>query len=357
MAAATAPPAALLLLPTPTSPTSLRTRFGVTLSNVLPSVADLVKNSDHVARLDLGIVLPKTFSTRLSPRASVFPRVQALVKDLYALLNRTATDVGVALDVPGGVDARIFMFEDQSGHPTDRPQVAHSYSGPIIDLSILVSSGRVYDPVFSVESSDGESVLRAFLDLYSARNMSPPSVRKVTVGEAEKAINREIPELRKAQTAHKYVAAVGTFGQVGIDEKLVLTATAVILEPETDDTVSPTRRRITIAIKADDGWEARQGKVADFFESIVAFSKHVKSTRTVSNIGSESKGVSVRLSPTLTINYVEMSDQDGPAITDESLSALVISRGSDGGAKTVNGKREEKGWSPLEVFEVDGVGA
>ena len=357
MATATAPPAALLLLPTPTSPTSLRTRFGLTLSDVLPSVADLVKNSDHVARLDLGIVLPKTFSTRLSPRASVFPRVQELVKDLYALLNRTAAEVGVALDVPGGVDARIFMFEDQSGHPADRPQVAHSYSGPIIDLSILVSSGRVYDPVFSVESSDGGSVLKAFLDLHSARNMSPPSVRKVTVGEAEKAINREIPELRKAKTAHKSIAAVGTFAQLGIDEKLLLTATAVILEPETDDTVSPTRRRITIGIIADDGWEARQGKVADFFESIVAFSKHVKSSRTVSKIGLESKGVSVRLSPTLTINYVEMSDHDGLAITDESLSALVISRGSDGGAKAVNGKREEKGWSPLEVFEVDGAGA
>lgn len=357
MATATAPPAALLLLPTPTSPTSLRTRFGLTLSDVLPSVADLVKNSDHVARLDLGIVLPKTFSTRLSPRASVFPRVQELVKDLYALLNRTAAEVGVGLDVPGGVDARIFMFEDQSGHPADRPQVAHSYSGPIIDLSILVSSGRVYDPVFSVESSDGESVLRAFLNLYSTRNISPPSVRKVTVGEAEKAINREIPELRKAKTAHKSVAAVGTFAQLGIDEKLLLTATAVILEPETDDTVSPTRRRITIGIIADDGWEARQGKVADFFESIVAFSKHVKSSRTVSKIGLESKGVSVRLSPTLTINYVEMSDHDGLAIADESLSALVISRGSDGSAKAVNGKREEKGWSPLEVFEVDGVGA
>jgi phosphopantetheine adenylyltransferase len=357
MAAATAPPAALLLLPTPTSPTSLRTRFGPTLSNVLPSVADLVKNSDHVARLDLGIVLPKTFSTRLSPRASVFPRVQELVKDLYALLSSTAAEVGVALDVPGGVDARIFMFEDQSGHPADRPQVAHSYSGPIIDLSILVSSGRVYDPVFSVDSGDGESVLTAFLDLHSARKMSPPSVRKVKVGEAEKPTNREIPELRKAKTAHKFVAAAGTFGQLRIDEKLLLTATAVILEPETDDTVSPTRRRITIGITADDGWEARQGKVADFFESIVAFSKHVNSSRTVSEIGSDSKGVSVRLGPTLIINYVEMFDLDGLATTDKSLSALVISRGSDASTKAFNSKREEKGWSPLEVFEVDGVGA
>jgi phosphopantetheine adenylyltransferase len=59
----------------------------------------------------------------------------------------------------------------------------------------------------------------------------------------------------------------------------------------------------------------------------------------------------------LTINYVEMSDHDDLATAEQSLSALVISRGSDAGAKAVNSKREEKGWSSLEVFEVDGVGA
>jgi hypothetical protein len=70
--AATAPAAALLLLSTPTGPESLRTRFRPTISDILPFLAEAVKNSDHVARLDVGIVLPKTFSTRLSPRASVF---------------------------------------------------------------------------------------------------------------------------------------------------------------------------------------------------------------------------------------------------------------------------------------------
>src|SRR2546423_571450 len=204
--AATTPPAALLLLPTPTGPESLRTRFRPTISDVLLSLAEAVKNSDHVARLDLGIVLPKTFSTRLSPRASVFPRVQELVKDLYALLHSVAAEVGVKLDVPGGVDARVFMFEDQSGHPADRPQVAHSYSGPIIDLSILVSPGRRYDPVFSVDSEDGESVLSQFLDRHGVHKISPPNVRRVKVGEFEKASsNQAIPELRKAKALHKSV--------------------------------------------------------------------------------------------------------------------------------------------------------
>lgn len=84
----------------------------------------------------------------------------------------------------------------------DRPQATHSFSGPIIDLSVLASSGRHYDHVFSVEGEDGESVLRAYLDAHHVRNTSPPNVRRVTVGEPEKASKPEIPELRKAETMH-----------------------------------------------------------------------------------------------------------------------------------------------------------
>ena len=350
MAASAAPPAALLLLPTPTRPESLRTRFRPTFAEVLSLLADSVKNSDHVARLDLGIVLPKTFSTRLSPRASVFPRVKELVKDLYTNLVSVAGQVGAKLDVPGGVDARVLMFEDQSEHPTDRPQVAHSYSGPIVDLSILASSGRHYDQVFSVESEDGEGVLRQFLDRHGVHKIPPPNVRRVKVGESEKASRAEIPELRKANAPHKSVALGGKFEQIRISDKLLLTATAVIIEPETDDTVSPSRRRITIGITAGESWDERQGKVADFFESIVAFSKHVKTSRTVERISKTGqKGISVRLGPALTINYVEISDLSGLTSTDESISALVVSKGKEAGAQSSSDK--------LEVFEVEGVGA
>jgi phosphopantetheine adenylyltransferase len=280
--------------------------------------------------------------------------VQELVKDLYTLLGGVAAEVGVKIDVPGGVDARIFMFEDQIGHPADRPQVAHSFSGPIIDLSILASSGRHYDDIFSVESEDGERVLKAFLDAHHVRNASPPNVRRVKVGESEKPVRREIPELRKAKTAHRSVAVAGTFEHLGIGEKLLLTAAAVIVEPETDDIISPSRRRITIGIAAGDTtcWDERQGKVADFFESIVAFSRHVKSSRAVDHKdGPTGKLVSVRLGPTLTINYVETSDHDGVSVTDDSISALIISKGKEADTKAVNDKREGKGWSPLEVFE------
>ena len=226
------------------------------------------------------------------------------------------------------------MFEDQSGHPTDRPQVAHSYSGPIIDLSILAASGRHYDPVFSVESEDGESVLRQFLDRHGVHKLSPLNVRRIQVGEAEKAGSQPIPELRKAKVAHKSVAVGSAFEQLSISDKLLLTATAIVVEPETDDTVSPTRRRMTIGVTAGENWDERQEKTADFFESIVAFSKHVKNSRTVQSLKKPGqKGISVRLGPTLTINYVEISDHDGLLTADETISALIVSKGNEAAVK------------------------
>jgi hypothetical protein len=80
------------------------------------------------------------------------------------------------------------------------------------------------------------------------------------------------------------VTVGGRFRQLAINEKLLLTATAVVADPETDDIISPSRRRIIIGITAGGSWNERQGKVADFFESTLAFPIHVKTSRTVEDI-------------------------------------------------------------------------
>jgi hypothetical protein len=94
--------------------------------------------------------------------------------------------------------------------------------------------------------------------------LSPLNVRRIQVGEAEKAGSQPIPELRKAKVAHKSVAVGSAFEQLSISDKLLLTATAIVVEPETDDTVSPTRRWMTIGVTAGENWDERQEKTADF---------------------------------------------------------------------------------------------
>ena len=55
----------------------------------------------------------------------------------------------------------------------------------------------------------------------------------------------------------------------------------------------------------------------------------------------------------LVIKYVEIFDACGPTITDEAISALILSTETKGGGQAVNDQRRQKGWSPLEIFEVD----
>jgi phosphopantetheine adenylyltransferase len=69
--------------------------------------------------------------------------------------------------------------------------------------------------------------------------------------------------------------------------------------------------------------------------------------------GPNGHAVHVSYPSNLVIKYVQIMDPFGPTITDESISALVISKETRSGGAAVNEKRKEKGWAPLEVFEVD----
>lgn len=63
------------------------------------------------------------------------------------------------------------------------------------------------------------------------------------------------------------------------------------------------------------------------------------------------------MSPKLLLKFVEINDPFGPTITEESITALVVSGETRKGGAAVNDKRVEKGWRELEVFEVDVLSA
>jgi phosphopantetheine adenylyltransferase len=376
-----APPSALLLLPAPTSFTrsSLRTACGPTLSSLLPFVAKSVKGTNDIVRLDVAVVLPEFIDIKDTPRAILFAKTQTLLTELYTLLCLIAVEHGVELDFPGGVDARIFMLE--AIRETPETSVNYAFSGPLIDMATLVASrARIYDPIFSIESEEGEHILQAFLKLHSVLpNPSPPNVRRMIGGTSITTLSQK-SDARQATTdplhpppPHHSVIVGGTFDHLHIGHKLLLTATALVLSP----TPSPkSNRRITIGITGDEllvnkkfasqveSWDVRQQKTADFLESILAFpmasasSSSSRRSETISEPGPNGHVVrvtflSVASGSTTTINYTRISDPYGPTITDEEISALVISRETRAGGKAVNDRRREKGWAELEIFEVD----
>lgn len=61
--------------------------------------------------------------------------------------------------------------------------------------------------------------------------------------------------------------------------------------------------------------------------------------------GDDSKKVVVEIS--------ELSDPFGPTITEEGVTALVVTKETESGGAAVNKRREEKGWNTLEVGVVD----
>ena len=365
----------LLLLPPSPSPPSflhLRAAYGPALSHVLSDLSEIASRTDAGHVLDIALSKPELLA-QSSPRASTFGTVQELFAGLYKLVCVIAAQRSIGLDGPRSLDCRIF-FVDVAASSTRSSQsnVQHTaLQGPIIDLPTLVSSGRIYDTLFSLESEEGEDLVRSFSSLANARpgRRPVPRVRRVPGGVIARSVSNDTPTSNGGSNirAHYSVAVGGTFDHLHIGHKLLLTATALLMEPEEPENAAITRL-LTIGITGDEllvnkkyaevmeSWEERQTRTADFLESILIFTPVGETTRDVervSNPGPNGKFVRVRFGTGLTINYVQISDPFGPTVTDESISVLAISKETRAGGKAVNDKRQEKGWAPLEVFEVD----
>ena len=369
---------ALLLLPSPRLPLTrpaLKTACGPALASTLSA---LKTEDGSPKRLDIGVRLPASFASQKFSRTRVFPQVQNVLENIYSLFCVIAVQEGIDLDFPGGVDARIFLTEEvpnrPSSHVSMESLVNRNTSGPLIDFPTLISSGRHYVTIFAVESEEGEEVLRTFLGFYDKKNKVRPTIRRVRGGTSMTRGEEATDEpdnshgVEGDERIHMSVAVGGTFDHLHIGHKLLLSAAVFLADPGQSDENRQSSRRITIGITGDElltkkkfadqmeNWEQRQEKIADFLESILIFSAETKKLRhieRVSNPSPNGRYVRVRFGLRLIIDYVQISDPYGPTITDENISALVISKETRAGGQAVNDKRKERGWTGLDVFEVD----
>jgi len=174
--------------------------------------------------------------------------------------------------------------------------------------------------------------------------------------------------LESLAVVHTTVAVGGTFDHLHAGHKLLLTATALLLQPSSSTESAP--RRLIVGITGDEllknkkyaeylgSWKQRQESVVDFLMTLLYFSRpEVESD--VETLSFDKPVVNGRAIHTcikqaaITIECVEIQDPFGPTITDESVSALVVSGETRSGGALVNQKRQEKGWKTLEVYEVD----
>ena len=377
--ASTDPPRFLLLLPpAPSPPTaaSLKTAFGDTVGQVLKEVATHSSESPKAAVLEIALACRHLVGTHETPRSSLYAETQALVAGVYKLICTIAAKDGVDVEDADGVDIRVLLIswsaEQQAGENFRAGGLPY---GPVISLQALARSGRPWQYAFGVESEAGEAMVQAFVASKGsgeevARVQSGPVMSGSIAGAVDPSqavTGSRIGQHSAGHDLHPHVAVGGTFDHIHIGHKLLLTMTVFAV----DDAAlgSPQPRSATIGITGDqllknkkyaevlESWEDRYKEVMTFIDAIVDFSPTPSASQREVSIrddpGPNGKSMDVHYPNQLVVKCTEIQDPFGPTITEEQISALIISAETRSGGKAVNDKRGEKGWRPLEVFEVD----
>ena len=363
----------LLLLPNPPSDISLptiRAAYEQPLTDVLLK-ASSVSISVNKLSLEVAVYCPAVPAHPKRSRTTYYPYAERLVGLLYRVICLVCAERSIDVELGNDVESCVFLI----GFGQDKNIDIGFTEGPVVDIESLALSPRAWSHVYSVESEAGESLLQKFVSLRkSVRLYSHPrdfSIQRVTggtsisVSEQTNSTMTDLPQL--ADTRHYSIAVGGTFDHLHAGHKLLLTATAALLEPQL---VSEGRkeRTLVVGITGDDllkskkyaeclqGWEERHNAVYQFLLSLIIFkdlSENLKRTERFSEKVPNGRAIHYEFYSGLVIKCVEISDPFGPTITDESITALVISGETRAGGKAVNDKRTSKGWQVLEVYEVD----
>ena len=368
------PPRFLLLLPpAPSSVTtsSLKQAYGDTISQVLKEVASRSSASSKAAALEIALACPHLVGKRRAPRSSLYAQTQSLVAGVYTLIVTTAAKEGVNIEDADGVDARILLVAWSPG--SEQAETENYPYGPVGTLESLAKSGRPWQYAFGHESEAGEAMVKAFL---AAKGSSEEVVRVGSEGAADTTDTSGTDQAKSGSSAsnvqgnshyHYHVAVGGTFDHIHIGHKLLLTMTVFAVDE--DVTQGTQERSATIGITGDqlllkkknrdllESWEDRYRAVMTFVNAILDFSPPSSSGQRHVSIrddpGPNGKSMDVHYPNGLVLKCTEIQDAFGPTITEEEISILVLSAETMAGGKAVNDKREEKGWKPLEIFEVD----
>ncbi|MCJ1377330.1 hypothetical protein MMC17_000424 [Xylographa soralifera] len=368
----------LLILPNPPADASFTTfqaAYQPTLAQALSEAASQSKSgSTSILDIALNCHLPCHPVDGPSCRSSIYVEAQHAIALLYGLVCFICTDRAIDLQYNNDVNVRVVLVSDSALGDTPELNDSIQLQGPIVNIGTLGRSCRPWTRVYSVKSEEGEALLQEFIgtrrDLPVYKQPSSFTTERVAGGTIIKRSDKQQSELSGAALngrSYYHVAVGGTFDHLHAGHKLLLTATALILEPLASHPNSQ-QKSLTIGITGDallknkkypevlETWKKRQQEVYEFLAAIISFEQPQQTAcqpERYSNEGPNGKAIHHKLANGLTIKCVEISDPYGPTVTDEAITALVVSGETRSGGKAVNEKRREKRWPELDVFEVD----
>ena len=365
-------PPSLLLLPSPPEPLSSSAVSAAYRPSIIAAIGKL-KLLPTSTRLLVAIPCPTIHGRIQLPRSQIYDELQQLLAQVYSLICAVCAKlkVDVESDTPGSIDARIVLLDfvpaRQDGLLTGEASLDISAAGPIVDISTLALTRRRWNLIFSVDGEEGQSVLVAYMKC--SNQQSPPVIGHLhSIEGGVSLMQKSVARSSTSSPSHNVVAVGGTFDHLHAGHKLLLTATALLLQPMKK--ASPGKRRLIIGITGDEllknkkyaeylkSWKQRQDDVVEFLLSILLFTRtpieEAIQITSLDNPGPNGKAIHTTLKDcSITIECVQIQDPFGPTITDEDVTALVVSGETRSGGQAVNEKRTEKGWNALEVFEID----
>jgi phosphopantetheine adenylyltransferase len=363
----------LLLLPPPPTDTSVeayRAAYGPALEEVLTRL-DQGATASRAHGLDIAIHCEYLEGPGfILPRRSTYATLQSVLFGIYRLIVHICAEKKIDLDREDKLDPRVVLLGKKDGPIEDTAYTRGAYTpqGPVVALQNLATSSREWKTVYTAESEKGESLLRKFTDIRrsgsSFHTVPQFEVVRVPGGTSIRMNEAANAAIRSSDRRHHSVAVGGTFDHLHLGHRLLLTATALVLDPPTSK--ERLQRSLVVGITGDEllknkkyaevleSWDCRQQAVYKFLSNIMVFDKEqCASVQTMSGSGPNENAVHYTFEDGLVIKCVEISDPFGPTITDESISGLIISGETRSGGKAVNDRRKERSWATLEVFEVD----
>lgn len=381
----------LLLLPSSRSHslTSLRETYKSAFSAAYKAAP-----SDTPSTLDIAVYAP-FLSSLDAVRGKCFDKTQRLLARLYSTVNSVAVEEKREFMV----DARIILLSDTE--PKEEGKA--SGFGPVIGLRELAKSGREWKNIIvgarnsgssegqengEGEETEGQAIEKAFLDYRGDKVTEYTDVWRCEIATPSEEKPEEVVEndrLDDTAVEHLIVAGMlptsttsirpltnlykvgGTFDHLHPGHKLLLTMTAFLLSPNaaaprivagiTGETLLINKKHSTHL----GSWDSRAEKVVDFLRGITDFSADPSQLVTSPSSSTPETDITPRSTTAtisdgekeLVIETVEINDPFGPTITNEAISALVVSEETKNGGEAVNKKRTEKSWDALQVYKVD----
>ncbi|KZZ89918.1 pantetheine-phosphate adenylyltransferase family protein [Moelleriella libera RCEF 2490] len=375
----------LLLLPAPPEPASadvVRIAYHQTLLSVISRLSRL-NDSDGAGTvpciapvLVVAVVLPVLTSPGESTTRLVRWNIsQSLIAEIYSVVAEICAEKSIATDFeaddPGAVDVRVVLVHhDPVVEPSYEPDLKRAYHAnntAVLDLAAFASLVHPWLEIFYPSSEAGYELLSVYLKI-AERRQKIHSDHLVSVGgglSLSIAGKADHGTHRGVSPGYAVVCLGGTFDHLHLGHKLFLHAASLLLNSRQEgSSTSAHSCEIVIGISSDQllakkeyvdeiqPWDIRARAVLTFLSTLLGSSTVAETQMKAVHATTKELHAHFR-DGAITARCVDFHDVYGPTTQEEKIQALVVSQETRRGGAVINQKRQDQGWHPLDIYEIN----